>query len=193
MKKLILGSTSVYRQELLKKLGVPFTSARPLVDEEKEKDPQLTPLELAKKLAFIKAQSLAAPGSVVIGGDQLVQLDGKIFGKSHKPDKALEQLSEMQGKTHELITAVTVFNELVPMSFVNITRLTMRSLSQEQLKQYITLDNPVDCAGSYKIEAHGISLFEKIETTDFTAIQGLPLIELANVLQRCDLSLLSAR
>lgn len=181
-KELILASTSVYRKELLSRLGHPFVAMSPLIDEEKEKSPDLSPLELAEKLAFLKAQSLAAEGKVVIGGDQLVAFEGKIIGKPHTEERAVEQLLSMQGKAHELITAVCVFDGLIAHKITDITRLTMKSLSRTEIEKYVERDQPLDCAGAYKIEKHGIGLFAKIESKDFTAIQGLPLIELSKVL-----------
>lgn len=182
-KQLILGSTSKYRKELLSRLAYNFTSLAPLVDEEKEKDPKLSPKDLAEKLAFIKAQSLVASDRVVIGGDQLVSFEGQILGKAHTKENAVKQLLAMQGKTHELITAICVFDGNKAIPHTNVTRMTMKKLTQQQLERYVDLDEPTDCAGSYKIEKHGIMLFDKIETEDFTAIQGLPLIALSKILE----------
>ncbi|WII73773.1 nucleoside triphosphate pyrophosphatase [Bdellovibrio sp. 22V] len=186
-KQLILASTSKYRQELLSRLAYTFTSQAPLIDEEKEKDPSLSPRALAEKLAYLKAASLKAPGRVVIGGDQLVSFEGRIIGKSHTREKAVEQLLAMQGKTHELITAICVFDGDKPIPYTDITRMHMKPLSREKIERYVDLDQATDCAGSYKIEKHGIQLFEKIESQDFTAIQGLPLIELSKILENLGL------
>lgn len=186
-KQLILASTSKYRQELLSRLAYTFTAQAPLIDEDKEKDPSLAPQALAEKLAQLKAASLKGPGKVVIGGDQLVAFEGRILGKSHTPEKAVEQLLSMQGKTHELITAICVFDGEKMMPYTDITRMHMKPLTRAQAERYVGLDNPTDCAGSYKIEKHGIMLFEKIESQDFTAIQGLPLIALSKLLENLDL------
>ncbi|HEX7675748.1 MAG TPA: nucleoside triphosphate pyrophosphatase [Bdellovibrio sp.] len=185
-KQLILASTSKYRQELLHRLAVPFTALAPLIDEEKEKDPSLAPRALAEKLAFLKAQSLKGPGKIVIGGDQLVSFEGRIIGKAHTTERAVEQLLSMQGKTHELVTAICIFDGDKVLPYTDITRMHMKKLSREQIERYVSLDNPIDCAGSYKIEKHGIMLFDKIESEDFTAIQGLPLIALSKLLENCD-------
>ena len=190
-RRLILASTSPYRKELLEKLAIPFIAKAPLIDEDKEKDPRLSPLALAEKLAFLKAQSLAVPGHVVIGGDQLIAFDQSIIGKAHTREKAIEQLLKFSGHTHELITAVCVFDGHEPHKFTNITRMSMKCLSRDQIERYVDLDNPTDCAGSYKIEKHGISLFEKIESDDFTAIQGLPLIQLSQLLEKINFHPLS--
>lgn len=182
-KQLILASTSKYRQELLSRLAYKFTAQAPLIDEEKEKDPSLSPQALAEKLAELKAASLRGPNRIVIGGDQLVAFEGKILGKAHTAEKAVDQLLAMQGKTHELITAITVFIDEEKIAFTDITRMHMKKMTREQIERYVQLDMPVDCAGSYKIEKHGIMLFDKIESEDFTAIQGLPLIALNKILE----------
>lgn len=183
MKKLVLASTSKYRQALLQQLGLPFEAHKPLIDEDAEKDPTLSPQKLAEKLALLKAQSLARPGSVVLGGDQLVAHRGKILGKPHTRERAIEQLLEMQGSPHELITALCVFDEDRAIPYTDITRLHMKPLTRSQIERYVDLDQPLDCAGAYKIEKHGMMLFEKIESEDFSAIQGLPLLALSRILK----------
>lgn len=186
-KQLILASTSKYRQELLHRLALPFVAVAPLIDEENEKDPALAPRALAEKLAFLKAHSLKGEGKVVIGGDQLVSFEGRIIGKGHTTERAVEQLLAMQGKIHELVTAICIFDGEKVIPYTDITRMHMKTLTRAQAEHYVSLDNPIDCAGSYKIEKHGIKLFDKIESEDFTAIQGLPLIALSKILENCDL------
>ncbi|WP_413290911.1 Maf family protein [Bdellovibrio sp. HCB337] len=183
MKKLVLASTSKYRQALLNQLGLPFEAQKPLIDEEKEKDPSLSPQQLAEKLAFLKAQSLKAPGHVVIGGDQLVAHRGKILGKPHTRERAIEQILSMEGQVHELITAICIFDGDSFTPYTDITRLYMKPLTRQQVERYVDLDQPLDCAGAYKIEQHGMMLFEKIESQDFSAIQGLPLLALSQILK----------
>lgn len=191
MQQLILASTSPYRKELLSRLGIAFQQWAPQCNEDDFKAQIKDPHLLAKTLARKKAESLLAPATtgnpIIIGGDQIVALENEIIGKSGSSQKAEEQLWKMQGKTHELITAIAVVTPERNFEFTDVTRLTMRKLSREQIKRYINADQPFDCAGSYKIEKLGISLFEKIESADFTAIQGIPLIELANVLIECGL------
>jgi septum formation protein len=189
MKKLVLASTSQYRQELLKQLGLPFEAQKPLIDEEAEKDPALSPQKLAEKLAFLKAQSLKSNNSVVIGGDQLVAHRGIILGKPHTRDGAIEQLLSLQGQIHELITAICIFDGEHCTPYVDITRLHMKPLSREQIERYVDLDQPMDCAGAYKIEKHGMMLFQKIESQDFSAIQGLPLLALSQILKNSGFSI----
>lgn len=189
MKKLILASTSKYRKALLDQLGLPFEARSPLFDEDSAKDPTLAPRALAEKLAFLKAQSLSAPGHVVIGGDQLVAHRENILGKPHTRERAIEQLLDMAGQTHELITAICVFDGEVATAHTDITRLQMKPLTRAQVERYVDLDQPLDCAGAYKIEQHGMMLFEKIETQDFTAIQGLPLLALSRILKDAGFSI----
>jgi septum formation protein len=182
---LVLASTSIYRKELLSRLKIPFNALKPLADEDALKGQWTNPLERAQNLARCKAESLKKASSVVIGSDQLAQLEGRILEKPHGFDKALEQLTFMAGKTHELITAVHICqNEDTFYSFTDITRLTMKPLTEDQIKSYLLKEEPYDCAGSYKIEKLGITLFDKIETQDFTAITGLPLIELSKQLTK---------
>ncbi len=105
-----------------------------------------------------------------------------IYGKPLSKDGAIQQLSEMNGKTHELLTAVTGTWPGGQTSFLNVTRLHMRELTVQEITRYVEKDLPLDCAGSYKLEEAGIKLFERIEMDDHTAVIGLPLIELSNVL-----------
>lgn len=185
---LILASTSIYRRDLLKRLGIPFEARKPLADEEAHKDPSLAPRELAAHLARIKAQSLASSTDLILGGDQLVALEGRILGKPGTPEKAVTQLESMSGRTHELVTAICLITpEGRLFEHTDITRITFKKLTRAQIERVVALDNPIDCAGAYKIEAHGISLMEKVETEDFTAIQGLPLLALSRMLSACGL------
>ncbi len=184
MKNLILASTSKYRKELLLRLGHKFECLAPMVDEDQFKAIIKDPIELAQRLGLEKAKAIATkyPESIVIGSDQLAECEGLFLSKPKNFDNALKQLRFLNGKEHRLVTSFTVFFKGKSITKTNITTLTMRQLSDSQLEHYINKDEPYDCAGSYKLELHGISLFEKIETTDHSAIVGLPLIELANVL-----------
>ena len=176
---LVLASTSIYRRELLQRLGLHFKAQAPLFDEEGSKNLDLEPLKLCQFLARQKGLSLASPSSVVIGGDQMVVLNGKILGKPKTPERAKAQLQEMQGRTHELLTAVSLIHPEHEVHFVDVCTMQMRPLTSVDIENYVLLDNPLDCAGSYKIEKSGICLFEKIQCQDFTGIQGLPLIRLS--------------
>lgn len=181
---LLLASTSPYRRELLGKLGLSFEAKAPICDEDEFKKLIKDPVNLATTLAFEKAKSLANSQNIVIGGDQLAALENKIFGKPKTAEKACEQLSQMSGKTHELVTAVCVFAAGEAHPILNITRLKMRKLTRIEIENYVGLDQPMDSAGSYKIEKSGLTLFEKIECEDFSAIQGLPLMALTSLLSQ---------
>ena len=182
MKKLILGSTSVYRKELMLKLGIPFETIKPSCDEDALKKTLLadgkSPLAVAESLAFAKAASLNKEfkSAVVIGGDQLVDFDGNIIGKSKTFEKAKEQLQAMAGRTHNLITSIAILHEDQKHILNHISKMKMKKLTSTEIENYLKLDLPLDCAGSYKIERSGICLFEKIETDDFSAIQGMPMM-----------------
>lgn len=184
---LILASTSAYRRALLERLRVPFRCVPPGVDEEAMKREVADPVALAERLATAKAAAVAAkfPEDVVIGSDQLATIDGEVLGKPGTTDRAVAQLERLSGRTHELVTAVCVL-QVTPgarRTHIDRTRLTMRRLSREQLARYVAADGPTDCAGAYKIESAGIALFERIETEDFTAIIGLPLIAAVRMLR----------
>jgi septum formation protein len=181
---LILASTSKYRGALLSQLGWEFEAVSPGVDEEKVKSTGLNPGELALLLSKFKAEAVFVkrPESCVIGSDQVCTMDGMIFSKPGTVEKAAEQISLMQGKSHELLTAVTVISPKGVESFLNRTVLQMRPLTLSQIHSYVNDDLPLDCAGSYKLESKGIKLFSHIEMSDQTAIIGLPLIELTSTL-----------
>ena len=157
---LILGSTSVYRRELLQRLRAPFTVAAPHVDE----TPQAgeTPVALARRLALAKAQAVAAqhPEAVVIGSDQVADLDGEPLGKPGTHERAVAQLQKMRGKTVIFQTAVAVVcqasgfvqQDLAPV------RVVFRNLSDAEIENYLRAETPYDCAGSAKSEGLGIAL-----------------------------------
>jgi septum formation protein len=186
MPALVLASTSVYRRELVGRLGVPCTSVAPSCDEEALKDDRLAPAELALHLAREKARSVAAqwPDAHVLGSDQLVEVEGDILGKPGSAERALEQLTRLSGRAHRLITAYAL---MCPggavVEHVDVHVLHMRSLTRDELARYVSADQPLDCAGSYKIEARGITLVERIIGADFTAIMGLPLVALTTTLR----------
>lgn len=187
MTPLVLASTSAYRQELLQRLGMAFEAKKSLFDEDSAKlhEPakSLSPDQLCLYLGQEKARSLASDQNCVIGGDQMLVLDKKIFGKPGNILAACEQLQMLQGKTHELLTSVTVFHRMKMHQFIQKDLMHMLPLKSAQIEAYVQRDQALDCAGSYKIEKFGISLFEKIDTEDFTGIQGLPLIKLNQVLR----------
>ncbi|GIW87260.1 MAG: Maf-like protein [Isosphaeraceae bacterium] len=181
---LVLASTSPYRRQLLERLRVPFECEAPEVDETAYG--AAAPAELASTLARAKAAAVAErfPRAVVIGGDQVVALGEAVLGKAGSAEAAVEQLGRLAGRTHELITAVVVVAEGVEWSHVDRTRMRMRTLSEAEIRRYVDRERPWDCAGSYKIESLGISLFEAIEGGDPTAIVGLPLMAVARALRQ---------
>lgn len=179
----VLASTSPYRKELLEKLGLPFSTKKPLCDEEAFKAQITDPIQLATSLAREKAQSLMGKGLCVIGGDQVAALENnQILGKPGSIEKACEQLSRMQGKTHRLITALCVIYDERFYPLLDITEITMRTLTAQQIQNYVEMDQPLDCAGSYKIEKSGLTLMSEIKCEDFSAIQGIPVIQLVKLL-----------
>lgn len=185
MHPLILASTSKYRKELLSRLNLKFDCVAPGVDEDVLKETETDIKELAKKLAYAKAKAVfdKHPNSVVIGSDQIGAIGNQRLDKPGSRDNAIAQLESMQGQTHYLHTAVAILLPQKEFVFLETTSLSMRSLTTAEIERYIDADNPIDCAGSYKIETLGITLFDKIDGKDFTAITGLPLMLLASYLR----------
>jgi septum formation protein len=183
--EIVLASTSPYRRALLDRLGLPFRCQSPRCDEDASKHHKLEARRLAEHLAFLKAASVLAEenDAIVIGCDQVVAFGGKIFGKPATTTRAIEQLCAMAGHTHELYTALVVMQGTRVLRHTDITTLKMRKLSRAAIKRYIAADEPLDCAGTYKLESRGIALFERIQTDDHTAITGLPLIALVSILR----------
>ena len=181
---LVLASTSSYRLALLERLGLPFRSKAPICDERAFEAEESDPIRLAGKLAQAKAASLAAeePGATLIGCDQVLSWNGQIFGKPGTIERAVEQLVSLSGQQHALITALVVLSGPKTFRHTDVTKLWMRPLSRPAVERYVLADQPLDCAGSYKIESRGITLFERIESNDQTAITGLPLIALISIL-----------
>lgn len=183
-KELILASSSKYRQELLARLGVPFRALAPNIDEDHYKLIIPVAVELAEQLSFYKAEAILKlhPHACVIGSDQVAEIDGKILGKPHTREQAIEQLSLLQGTEHALVTSMCIMTSEEKIIYTDRTFLRMRDLSIDQIERYLDYDQPYDCAGSYKLESRGIALFKKIEGHDHTAIQGLPLMKVAEIL-----------
>jgi len=181
----VLASTSVWRRELLSRILTDFQIASPDVDEQAYHKDGYSPAELAVRLAQRKALAVAEGhnDSIVIGSDQVVDLHGSILGKPETTDNAIAQLQSMQGQTHRLITAVCVISPQKTVEFSDTTTLTMLPLTKSEISRYVDRDQPLQCAGSYMIESAGIALFESVTTSDFTAITGLPLIQLGQVLR----------
>jgi septum formation protein len=181
----LLASTSPYRRDLLRRLLPDFECVAPGVEESALRHAGDVPAELAARLASAKAAAVAAlrPDAIVIGSDQVATVDGSVLGKPGSTRRAIEQLQSLSGRVHQLHTAVSVQVRGTRRDFLNTTDLRMRSLTSDEIDRYVARDQPLDCAGSYRIESLGIALFDEIRTDDFTAIIGLPLRELAAVLR----------
>jgi septum formation protein len=184
MTKIILASSSKYRKSLLQRLGINFVCHAPNVIESEFKSQFTNPRELATALALAKAQDIAKDNhdAIVIGGDQVASFEGEILGKPKTFQNAFNQLSKFNGKTHELITSICIIHGSIRHDIQDITKLTMRNLSDKQIREYLQVDEPLDCAGSYKLERLGIALFSKIETNDSSAIEGIPLMAVSDYL-----------
>ena len=188
---LVLASTSPYRRALLERLGVPFTCVAPTCDEEAHKDRGLGPLALAELLAEEKARSVATsrPTDVVLGGDQVCAIGDRILDKPGTTARACAQLALLQGRPHQLVTAIHLCVGDRTRAHTDVTTLRMRPLSDEDIARYVAADHPEDCAGSYKFEARGVALFEAVEGSDVTAITGIPLLALARLLRELGFSI----
>lgn len=185
---LILASSSRYRAELLGRLGLSFEIQRVVVDESPL--PSEPPLSLAKRLSVTKAQAITniSGDYLSIGSDQVATCDNRLLGKPGTEAKAQEQLQFISDKTVSFFTGVAIWRPVKAMIDCRViqTKVRMRKLSSSEITSYIAADQPLDCAGSFKWEALGISLFRSTESTDPTALQGLPLIELAQMLRDQD-------
>lgn len=194
-RKLILGSTSVYRRELLSRLRIPFSVESPQVDESPL--PGESPPDLARRLALTKANAVAMrfPNSVVIGSDQVADLDGHSLGKPGNHERAVLQLRQMRGKTVIFQTAVAVV--CLQSGFCQQTlapvKVSFRSLSDSEIENYLQTEQPYDCAGSAKSEGLGIALLDSIESDDPTALVGLPLIRTSQMLRAAGIPLLTTK
>lgn len=191
-RKLILGSTSAYRRELLSRLRIPFEVQAPGVDEAPL--PSEKPVDLAIRLALAKARAVAAqfPDCVVIGSDQVADLDGEALGKPGNHARAVAQLQRMRGKTVVFQTALTVvcIDSGFEAQALAQVRVKFRDFSDAEIENYLLAETPYDCAGSAKSEGLGIALLETIESDDPTALVGLPLIRTARMLRDAGITLL---
>lgn len=181
---LVLASTSRYRRDLLARLGLPFACEAPGVDEDVDgagHAPEARALALA--LAKARAVAVRRPDAIVLGSDQVCALGDEVLGKPGSVATACAQLQRLQAREHRLATAVAIVHGRREHTFLDVTRLHMRALTAEAIQRYVAADQPLDCAGSYRIEGLGISLFERIESEDQTAIVGLPLLATARALR----------
>ncbi len=193
-RRLVLGSTSPYRRDLLARLRIPFEVAAPDVDETPH--PHETPQQLACRLAMTKARTVAArfPAHVVIGSDQVADLAGQPLGKPGNHERAVAQLRQMRGQTVVFQTAVAVVcknSGFAQMDLAQV-RVLFRDLSDAEIEAYLLAETPYDCAGSAKSEGLGIALLERIDSDDPTALVGLPLIRTCRMLEAAGVRLLGA-
>lgn len=192
-RRLILASTSPYRRELLARLRLPFEIAAPGIDENPLAGE--APAALAQRLALHKAQAVAARQvqAVVIGSDQVAELDGRALGKPGGHDRAVQQLRAMRTRDVRFHTAVAVLCRAAAFeqqALVTV-RVHFRNLSDDEIERYLRLEQPYDCAGSAKCETLGIALVDAIESDDPTALVGLPLIRTSAMLRAAGLDPLS--
>ncbi|NLC09540.1 MAG: septum formation inhibitor Maf [Gammaproteobacteria bacterium] len=186
MRPLVLASSSVYRRELLQRLQLPFTSCSPNIDERPLADE--TPQMLVQRLAVAKARALRAQflQHLIIGSDQVAVLDGQILGKPSTAAAAIAQLTAASGRSVTFYTGLCLLDSASGTIQVDCVPFTVhfRTLSPEQVSRYIEREQPLDCAGSFKSEGLGISLFRATEGEDATSLIGLPLIRLCDMLSK---------
>jgi septum formation protein len=187
---LVLGSTSVYRRQLLERLRLPFTVQRPEVDEAARAGE--APRLRAERLALEKAQAVARihPGQLVIGADQVAACEGTILDKPGHAEAARAQLRAQSGRRVQFFSAVALVHaeRSFRHGFLDLTTVVFRVFSDAEIEAYLAADLPYDCAGSLRSEALGVTLCERIESSDPTALLGLPLIRLSAVLRSCGLA-----
>lgn len=184
MPKLVLASTSRYRRELLSRLHIPFEIVSPNVDETPL--PNETPSATALRLSVLKAQAAAGqfPDALIIGSDQVLMLDSEQLGKPGNFENAFKQLKKMQGKAMVFHTALTLLNSKTGRTQTRDvpTVVHIRKLTDTQIEAYLKKEQPYDCAGSAKSESLGIALMERMDSPDPTALIGLPLMALTEML-----------
>ena len=181
--RLILASSSVYRQQMLHRLMLPFDVVSPDIDETPK--PGESPDSLARRLALTKARAVIsrqAPKTVVIGADQVLELNGQSLGKPGGRAQAQQQLAQLSGQSVVFHSALAVLIADKEQLAITACRATFRTLTDSQINRYLDLDEPFDTAGSAKAESLGISLLTELQSGDPTAIIGLPLIELTRML-----------
>ncbi|MDH5327361.1 MAG: Maf-like protein [Gammaproteobacteria bacterium] len=184
--RIVLASTSPYRQQLLQKLALAFSTDSPEVDEAPL--PKEPPEQMVTRLAHAKALAVAPrhPQALIIGSDQTATFDKQVLGKPGSHEKAVQQLSQMSGKSVVFYTGLCLLNSATGDYQLDCVPFTVhfRKLSGEQIERYLTREKPYHCAGSFKSEGLGISLFEKLEGDDPNTLIGLPLIRLVQMLDR---------
>jgi MAF protein len=184
MQPLILASTSPFRAQLLEKLGLPFDTAAPEVDESHHQ--QESPVELVRRLAEAKARAVRErfPQALIIGSDQAACVEEKILGKPGSEEKAVEQLLRMSGRKVTFHTGLCLYNSAEDRILVSCEdyHVHFRKLTEAQIRRYVAREQPLNCAGSFKSEGYGITLFHRLEGDDPNSLIGLPLIRLVEML-----------
>ncbi|SET48733.1 Maf family protein [Thalassotalea agarivorans] len=190
---LILASTSIYRRGLLEKLGIPFICEKPNIDETPLDNE--SPTDLVTRLAQQKAEAVSAPfdQALIIGSDQIALHNDAILGKPHTRENAIAQLASFSGQSVTFLTSLCLYNTATKTAetIVDETVVHFRQLTDEQISHYVDVELPLDCAGSFKSEGFGISLFEKITSSDPNSLIGLPLIQLVRLLSKQGVDVLS--
>ncbi|MDO7909028.1 Maf family protein [Pseudomonas monteilii] len=186
MLPLLLASSSTYRRDLLQRLHLPFDWASPDIDEGRLGD---EPAEaLVRRLAAAKARALAAthPAHLIIGSDQVAVLGERILGKPHTFERAREQLLAASGRAVTFLTGVALLNSATGQCQIDCVpfTVTLRELDSAQVERYLQVEQPYDCAGSFKAEGLGVSLFRDTQGSDATSLIGLPLIRLVQMLAK---------
>ncbi len=190
LRPIVLASTSRYRRELMDRLGVGYLAVAPPFDEEaaRQAEPTLSPEEMARSFARGKAQSLVAahPDALILGADQVPALGAARLGKPGTAEAAREQLRLLSGATHRLLTAVALIDARSGRvdELLDVHEMTMWPLDEEEIAAYVARDAPLDCAGSYRVEAGGVALFSAMRGDDWTGIVGLPLTKVVALLRR---------
>jgi len=186
---LILASSSPFREELLQRLKLPFTSISPEINETPFADESIE--TLVRRLAEQKARKIAQKNSdaIIIGSDQAAVLNGEIIGKPHNHDNAVQQLQAASGQCVNFLTSVSVLDarsgqiqtDMIPCSVL------FRQLKNHEIERYLLCEQPYQCAGSFKSEGLGVALFQRLDTVDPTSLIGLPLIRLSQMLKEVGL------
>lgn len=189
MRTLVLASTSPFRRELLAKLGLPFLTAAPAVDEQRH--PDEPPADLVRRLAEAKARAVGAlyPDALIIGSDQVACIDDAVLGKPGTRERAIAQLTQAAGRRVTFLTGLCLYDSATDQAEVLCEPFAVwfRALRPAQIEGYLDREQPYGCAGSFKSEGLGIALFERLEGDDPNSLIGLPLIRLVALLERAGL------
>ena len=195
MKTLVLGSTSPFRKTLLEKLQLPFICTGPNIDE----TPKLNepPKTLVKRLAIEKAQAVSTSynNALIIGSDQIAVCDGNIIGKPHNLENGIKQLTHFSGKSITFYTGLCVYNTDTDTASALVEPFTVhfKTLTLDEIENYLNIEKPFNCAGSFKSEGLGICLFDRLEGDDPNTLIGLPLIKLISLLKDQGLDVLASQ